>query len=53
MLPAGDGALAAWENALAATGLDGPGFSGRLDAFDAYLDGMEETLDEWGQANGI
>ena len=53
LLPAGDGALAAWENALAATGLDGPGFSGRLDAFDAYLDGMEETLDEWGQANGI
>ena len=53
LLPAGDALLAAWQSVLSSTGLDGPGFSTRLDAFDAYLDGLEETLDEWGKANGI
>jgi hypothetical protein len=53
LLPAGADALVPWQSVLSATGLDGPGFSSRLDAFDAYLDGLEETLDEWGAANGI
>jgi len=53
LLPAGDASLAAWLSVLSSTGLDGPGFSARLDSFDAYLDGLEETLDEWGKANGI
>ena len=53
LLPAGEPSLAAWHSVLAATGLDGPGFSSRLDSFDAYLDGLEETLDQWGTANGI
>ena len=42
-----------WQQALAVVGLDAAGFSTRLDALDAYLDGVEETVDEWGRANGV
>lgn len=53
LVPAGDEALMEWQQALAVVGLDAAGFSTRLDALDAYLDGVEETVDEWGRANGV
>ena len=53
LLPAEDPSQPAWHAVLQSLGLDHPGFSARLDAFDAYLDSLEETLDDWGQANGI
>jgi hypothetical protein len=53
LLPPDDPSLAAWQAVLQALGLDGPGFSARLDSFDAYLDSLEETLDDWAKANGI
>ncbi len=43
----------AWQSAIETIGLAGAGFSARLDAFDAYLDHLEEALDEWGKASGI
>jgi hypothetical protein len=50
----GDGPdVHAWRAILGSIGLDSQGFSTRLDAFDAYLDNLEETLDAWGKANGI
>ena len=30
----------------------GAGFKGRVAALDAYLDMVEETLDEWGRSSG-
>ena len=53
LLPADSPDFAAWQAAIETIGLAGSGFSARLDAFDAYLDHLEETLDEWGKANGI
>ena len=53
LLSPDDPALAAWHAVLPALGFDGPGFSARLDGFDAFLDSLEETLDDWGKANGI
>jgi hypothetical protein len=46
-------ARAAWQAVIESLGLAGPAFSERLDAFDHYLDHLEETLDEWGRASGI
>ena len=34
-------------------GLFGPAFRERVSGLDAYLDSVEELLDEWGQARGI
>ena len=53
LLPADDPAQPAWHAVIQSLGLDRPGFSARLDTFDTYLDSLEETLDDWGQANGI
>lgn len=53
LLPADDPSQPAWRAALQSLGLDRPGFSARLDTFDTYLDNLEETLDDWGHANGI
>lgn len=52
-LSEGADGLAAWQKACAYLGLLGAGFSERLEALDAFLDGVEEVLDEWAQANGI
>lgn len=52
-LPEGADGLAAWQKACAYLGLLEAGFSERLEALDAFLDGVEESLDEWAQANGI
>lgn len=43
----------AWESATGYLGLLGEGFDERLEAFDAYLDQVEETLDAYARANGV
>ena len=53
LLPAADPARAAWQSALLDLGLSAAGFTARLEAFDAYLDHLEEILDNWGRSNGI
>ncbi len=52
-LPGDSPAVAGWRSACQFLGLDEPGFGGRLRALDRYLDRVEETLDAWGNANGI
>lgn len=42
-----------WETSLAQLQLSGEGFSERVDALDAFLDSIEETLDNWASANGV
>jgi hypothetical protein len=53
VLPEGHTARLAWQNAAAGLGLVGDGFAERIEAFDIYLDTVEETLDAWAQANGV
>lgn len=43
----------AWEEALQQLGLLGEGFPKRVEALDAYLDTVEEILDERARANGV
>ena len=52
-LPADSPALPKWLSACQFLGLGSAGFSGRLHALDHYLDQVEETLDIWGNANGV
>jgi hypothetical protein len=52
LLPEDSEARLAWTEALQRLGLLGSGFSGRVSALDAYLDTVEEILDEWARANG-
>jgi hypothetical protein len=42
-----------WREVFQGMGLLGQGFSEKVAALDAYLDNVEELLDEWGQARGI
>jgi hypothetical protein len=51
-LPPGAQARGLWQAALESLGLLEKGFSQRLVALDAYLDTIEELLDEWARANG-
>jgi hypothetical protein len=41
-----------WRGVLQYLGLLGSGFKERVTALDAYLDMVEETLDEWGRSSG-
>ena len=41
-----------WREVLLHLGLLGAGFKERVAALDAYLDMVEETLEEWGRASG-
>jgi predicted nucleotidyltransferase len=43
----------AWHQACDQLDLVGPAFAERIQALDAYLDGIEETLEVWGRANGV
>lgn len=45
--------LAPWQAAMSALGLDAGHLPERLAALDAYLDSVEETIDEWAQKFGI
>lgn len=51
-LPDGAAEGQSWNTALERLGLIGDGFAERLEALDAYLDMVEETLDNWARANG-
>lgn len=42
----------AWSEALAKLGLGGEAFTERITALDAYLDLVDETLEEWAVAHG-
>lgn len=42
-----------WRETFSEVGLLGAGFREKVAALDAYLDNVEELLDEWGQARGI
>lgn len=44
--------LPGWRNALEDLGL-GTGFAQRLEPLDAYLDSVDETLEDWARANGV
>ena len=46
-------AIQPWSEALTALSLLGEAFEARIEALDAYLDMVEETLDAWAKANGI
>jgi hypothetical protein len=39
--------LGAWRDAFLQLGYLGAGFAERVEALDAYLDVVEETLDDW------
>ena len=45
--------LETWRQALGEVGLMGEGLNERLEALDAYLDQVEETLEDWAGAHGI
>ena len=42
-----------WQEAFTTLGLLGDGYRERVAALDAYLDSVEELLDEWGERRGI
>jgi len=50
--PADSPHLKTWTQAAAQLGLLGDAFTERVDALDAYLDLVEETLETWGRENG-
>jgi hypothetical protein len=52
-LPTESPEYAEWQAAARQLGLLGETFYGRIAAFDAYLDLVEETLDAWAQKNGV
>ncbi len=47
------GLLAAWESAGKVLGLVGEAFLEKIEAFDAYLDLIEELLEKWAKDNGV
>jgi hypothetical protein len=53
VLPGQSAHQLAWQNAGEQLGLLGDGFSGRINALDAYLDQIEEQLETWGRNNGV
>ncbi len=53
LLPADSPAVQEWAKALRDVGLDEDSFEERVSTLDAYLDGVEETIDQWAAANGV
>jgi hypothetical protein len=51
--PADSAGIQAWRSACELLELGEENFSRRLDALDHFLDRMEETLETWGQSNGV
>lgn len=52
-LPQGTLDLAAWQAACTGVGLGKDGFPARLQGLDAFLDTVEETLEDWARQNGL
>jgi hypothetical protein len=52
-LPEDHPALVVWKNACQQLELLGEEFQGRVNALDAFLDMVEETLEAWGRENGV
>jgi len=52
LLPSDSAHRVTWEDAAAHLGLVGGAFQTRLAGLDAYLDLVDETLDEWGRRSG-
>jgi hypothetical protein len=52
-LPPDDTAHQQWVSAFQYLGLYGTDFRARVAALDAYLDTVEEILDDWAHANGV
>jgi hypothetical protein len=52
LLPEGAAHLADWQAACLKLEIGGTAFRERIAALDAYLDTVEETLEEWGRAHG-
>lgn len=53
LLPADSTHFSEWQAAFSTLGLLDSGYRERVAALDAYLDSVEELLDEWGQRRGI
>jgi hypothetical protein len=53
LLPSDADGLESWKQACRQLGLAGPAFAGRVAALDAYLDLVEETLEQWALRNGV
>lgn len=53
LLPAESNAVTAYENFCALMALDGGNFNERLSSLDAYLDTVEEAIDNWSYQNGL
>jgi len=52
-LPGNSPASTGWQSACQFLGLDAASFASRLQFLDQYLDRVEETLDAWGNINGV
>jgi len=52
-VPADSPVILPWQETCQMVGLDRNHFSARLEALDAYLDQVEETLDAWGENHGV
>jgi len=52
LLPRDSSERGEWRQALNHLNILGD-FSSRLKALDAYLDLIDETLDQWGRSNGV
>ncbi len=52
LLPEDTPQLKPWSQAIAQLSLGGEAFSERIEALDAYLDLVDETLEAWAKANG-
>ncbi len=52
LLPVGSALRGDWEGAVSRLGLLGDAFQTRLAGLDAYLDLVDETLEEWGRRSG-
>lgn len=53
LLPSEHSGQIAWKQACQELGMDDSGFADRVKALDAYLDTIEECLDNWSSENGI
>ena len=52
-MPSNQEPLEGWHSALDKLGFLGDGFSAKIKALDAFLDQVEETIDDWAAAQGI